>query len=156
VVAAVAAGCGDGGGGEPATSTRSEPQVASAVPQKGPDGLEAVVERCQIATARSTSPDIVPNEFKPSHTRVISAGRTADGFGGRLLYDHSVTEAYTAVARAVTAAGYEIVRQENEGRDAELFLQRNGKPFEVRLRAVRACPQYATAQVIGGAEGSGG
>jgi hypothetical protein len=154
VVAAVAAGCG--GGGDATTSTRDEPQVASAVPQKGPDGLEAVVKRCQISKQRSPSPDVVPNEFKPARTRVISASKTSGGFQARLLYDHSVTTVFAAVRRAATAAGYEVVREENEGRDAELFLQRNGTPAEVRLTAVRACPQYATATVSAGAAAAGG
>jgi hypothetical protein len=157
VLAVVAAGCGDGGGGDAATtSTGGEPSVVSASPQKGPDGLESLVKRCQVSTERSTSPDVVPGEFKPSRTRVISAARTADGFAARLLYDHSVTDVYAAIKQAVQAAGYEVVREENEGRDAELFLTRNGTPSEVRLSAIRACPQYATASVSAGGEGNDG
>jgi hypothetical protein len=114
--------------------------------------LEPVVRRCEISAQRSPAPDLVPSEFKPTHTRVVSAGRATRGFKAHLLYDRSVTEVYAAIKRAVTAAGYAVVREENEGRDAELFLERDGLPTEVRLRAVRACPQYAVGDVDSGGE----
>jgi hypothetical protein len=148
-VVAVAAGCG-GGGDSGTTTAASPPAVASSAPQKGPDGLEKVAARCQTAKQRSPSPEIVPAEFKPTHTRVVAATRTSDGFTATLLYDRSVSQVFRAVRSAAQAAGYQVQREENEGRDAELFLQRNGTPSEVRLTAVSACPQYATATVEAG------
>jgi hypothetical protein len=146
-LAAVAAGCGDGGGD---TASSTQPTVTSSAAQPGPDGLERVVSRCQASSARSSSPEVVPAEFRPAHARVVSAERRDNGFEARLLYDRSVTQVYDAVKSAATAAGYEVSREENEGRDAELFLERDGQPTEVRLAALRACPQYASATVESG------
>jgi hypothetical protein len=145
-VAAAATGCG-GGGDSGTTTAASQPAVASSAPQKGPDGLEKVAARCQTATERSLSPEVVPAEFKPTHARVVAAKRTSNGFTAQLLYDRSVTQVFRAIKSATQAAGYQVQREENEGRDAELFLQHNGTPSEVRLTAVSACPQYATATV---------
>ena len=75
-----------------------------------------------------------------------------EGFKARLLYDKPVTEVYDAIKSAVVAAGYEVSREENEGRDAELFLERDGQPTEVRLTALRACPQYASASIEAGGD----
>jgi hypothetical protein len=150
MAAAAVAGCGSDD--KPKTATVRPTATAPAAPS-GKDGLEAVVARCGLATERSATPDVVPAEFKPMHTRVVAAGRTADGFTGALIYDRSVTAAYKALRQSVVAAGYTISRSENEGRDAELFLQRGGKPTEVRLTSARACANASQATVASGGEG---
>jgi Tfp pilus assembly protein FimT len=156
LAAAAVAGCGDSGSGSDATTaTVATTSTAAAAPTPaGKDGLESIVAKCQLARARAADPDLVPAEFKPAKTRVVAAQKTQDGFTAALIYDKSVTEAYTALKQALTAAGYTVQRSENEGRDAELFLERDGRPAEVRLSTARACSGASQAQVAAGGAGA--
>jgi len=132
--------------------------VSTSAPASAPaakDGLERIVARCGLAKDRAATPELVPAAFKPAHTRVVAAQKTADGFSAALIYDRSVTEAYAALQASLTAAGYTVSRSENEGRDAELFLERDGKPAEVRLSAARACAGASQASVAVGGEPEG-
>ena len=158
VAAAPVAGCGSDDSSSSKTATVATTSTAAAAPTPaGKDGLESIVAKCGLAKARAAEPELVPAEFKPARTRVVAAQKTADGFTAALIYDKSVTEAYTALKQALTAAGYTVSRSENEGRDAELFLTRDGKPTEVRLSTARACSGASQAQVAaGGPESEGG
>src|SRR3954471_7932835 len=149
---AAVAGCGSDDP-DSKTATVSTTSTAAAAPTPaGKDGLESIVAKCQLARARATDPDLVPAEFKPAKTRVVAVQKTQDGFTAALIYDRSVTDAYNALKQALTAAGYTVQRSENEGRDAELFLERDGQPAEVRLSTARACSDATQATVAAGGE----
>jgi hypothetical protein len=155
LAAAAVAGCGsdDSSSSSSATVHLTATSTAAAAPTPaGKDGLESIVAKCQLARARAAKPELVPAEFKPAKTRVVAAQKTADGFTAALIYDKSVTEAYNALKQSLTAAGYKVARSENEGRDAELFLERDGKPTEVRLSTARACANASQATVAAGGE----
>src|SRR3954447_9517115 len=149
LLAAAVAGCGSA---ETATIVRPSTTAAAAPTPAGRDGLESIVERCQLAKARAAKPELVPAEFKPAKTRVVAAAKTAGGFTAALIYDRSVTEAYDALRSSLVAAGYTVQRSENEGRDAELVLERDGRPAEVRLTAARGCAKASQAQITAGGE----
>src|SRR4051794_32936672 len=91
MAAAAVAGCGSSDD-ESSTATSSTTQPAGAA--TGPDGLEAIVKKCQLSPVRSATPDAVPAEFKPEHTRVVAVTKTDEGFSATLIYDKSVAEAY--------------------------------------------------------------
>src|SRR4051812_2673336 len=151
LAAAAVAGCGGGDKESSATATAARTQPARA--PATPDGLEAIVKRCGLSPLRSPTPDAVPAEFKPEHTRVVVVKKTGEGFTATLIYDQSVSEAYKTLQQQLTAAGYAVRRQENEGRDAELFLERDGRPAEVRLSTARACANASQAVVATGSAG---
>lgn len=154
LLAAAVAGCGsdDSGSGSKTATVATTSTAAAAPTPAGKDGLESIVAKCQLAKARASDPDLVPAEFKPAKTRVVAVQKTADGFTASLIYDKSVTEAFNALKASLTAAGYTLSRSENEGRDAELFLERDGKPTEVRLSTARACSDASQASVAAGGE----
>ena len=152
LAAAAVAGCGSDDSGSKTATVATTSTAAAAPTPAGKDGLESIVAKCELAQARAANPDLVPAEFKPAKTRVVAAQKTADGFTAALIYDKSVTEAYNALKQSLTAAGYSVTRSENEGRDAELFLERDGKPTEVRLSTARACDTASQASVAAGGE----
>ena len=153
LAAAAVAGCGSDDSSSSKTATVATTSTAAAAPTPaGKDGLESIVAKCGLARARASDPELVPAEFKPAKTRVVAAQKTADGFTAALIYDKSVTEAYNALKQSLTAAGYAVSRSENEGRDAELFLTRDGKPTEVRLSTARGCSNASQASVAAGGE----
>jgi hypothetical protein len=156
LLAAAVAGCGDDEKKSSSTArATTQTAAAAAAAPAGKDGLEEIVSRCHLSPLRSPTPDVVPAEFKPEHTRVIAAQKSDSGFTATLYYDRSVTDAYKSLRQSVAAAGYVLSRSENEGRDAELFLERDGKPTEVRLSTARDCANASRAVVASGSEEGG-
>lgn len=148
--ALAAAGCGSDSSAVTGTVVAAPPSTSTTGPAS--DGLDAIVARCGLARDRSVTPELVPAEFKPSHTRVVAVARAKDGFTAALIFDRSVTGAFRALRTSLTRAGYAVTRSENEGRDAELFLAKGSVPAVVRLSAARACGGASQASVaVGGA-----
>ena len=153
-VGLLAAGCGGGGqdGAAATTATAGGTAAPAATTPSGPDGLEAIVKKCQLSPLRSPTPDDVPAEFKPEHTRVVAVRKDEQGFTATLIYDQSVADAFEELKKTLVAAGYQLRDSENEGRDAELFFERGGKPTEVRLKTARTCDDASQAVVASGGE----
>ena len=106
------------------------------------------MKRCSVSAQRSPTPDVVPIQWRPPKARVVQVTRTDEGYTARVLFNHPVTFVYEALRRAAADTGGEIGASENEGRDAELEIERTGERTEIRLSALRACPQYSQATIV--------
>jgi hypothetical protein len=151
VAAAVAglalAGCGGDDEKSSSTTPATTTQTQAAAP-KGPDGLESVVRRCSVGKLRAAEPDIVPAVFRPAKTRVMSAQRTDNnGYTATLLYDKSPNQVYGLLRQQAPNSGYAIIDGESEGFEAELAVQNSSSRTELRISALRDCPQYSQARV---------
>ena len=118
----------------------------AGVPSK-PDGLEPIVRRCSVGKLRAENPDIVPGVLRPAKTRVMTAQEAAGGYTATLLYDKSVNQIYALLRDQVQNAGYSVVDGESEGFEAELAIQNSSGRTELRISALRDCPQYSRATV---------
>jgi len=155
VAAAAAAGlvlAGCGGDDEKTTSTAAAPAATTETAAKAPaptkpDGLEPIARRCSVGKLRAENPDIVPAALRPPKTRVMTAQQASDGYTATLLYDKSVNQIYALLRDQVQSAGYSVVDGESEGFEAELAIQNSSGRTELRISALRDCPQYSRATV---------
>ena len=144
VVAAVAAGCGDGGGND------GDLHAADASPRRravGPTGWSA---SCRAASSRRRGrprPTSCPRSSRP-RTRAWSArsGGTTGSRRGCSTTARSPTSTTRSSAQPPPGLP-RVARGERGARRRAVPASATGSPPSVRLTALRACPQYASATV---------
>ncbi len=114
-VALMLTSCGDGGGaGDP----------------------EAVPTECGLPTPEpSLDPDILPASFLPDGAFLISTRRHEQGFLVALGAPYPIDRALAVFREAAKEEGYEIVSEDNEGFEAELYLQRQKLIGAIQIRS---------------------
>ncbi|MDQ4145133.1 MAG: hypothetical protein M3198_15620 [Actinomycetota bacterium] len=88
----------------------------------------------------------VPTSFSPTGTELSRIIRSANGFTVALNVDGSVEDAQDLYRAAVLDDGFDVLSEDFEGIEAELYLQRNKEYATVRIIST-ACPSTSRAYV---------
>jgi len=88
----------------------------------------------------------VPRSFYPQGTNASRIIRSATGFTVALTVDGTVEEAQNLYRGAVPGDGFEILSEDFEGFEAEIFLSREKEIATVRIVST-ACPATSLAYI---------
>ena len=101
----------------------------------GGDG-SALPDDCGLPTREPRArPELIPAEFLlDGRAEVASAARRKGGVTGVLTIRMSVQDGLPLYRRAAGDAGFEIVGEDNEGFEAELYIRRRKQLGQVQIR----------------------
>ena len=95
----------------------------------------AAPEGCGLPTPRpSLDRALVPEELRLDGTDILIAEKHSDGVNAALGAPWGVQEALGRYRKAVRAVGFEIVTEDNEGFEAEIYLRRKKVLGFVQIR----------------------
>ncbi|MDQ3953914.1 MAG: hypothetical protein M3279_13280 [Actinomycetota bacterium] len=101
----------------------------------GGDG-SALPEGCGLPTREPRAqPELIPEALLlGGDAEVSAAGRRKGGVTGVLTITKSVQDGLPLYRKAVRAAGFEIVGEDNEGFEAEIFVRKGKQLGQIQIR----------------------
>ncbi len=107
----------------------------------GGNTTNRIPAKCALLSPEpGVDPSLVPEEFRPEGVEVVKAEKTKKRLVAAMNNPRSVNESFALYKTAAEDAGFEIVGQDNEGFEAEIYL-RDGKVLgAVQIRGSR-CPE---------------
>lgn len=99
-------------------------------------GAPAVPADCGVPSPDPAArPELIPEPFLlDGDADVASAGRRKGGVTGVLSVELGVQEALPVYRKAVRAAGFDIVSEDNEGFEAEVYLKQGKRLGAIQIR----------------------
>lgn len=79
----------------------------------------------------------MPEGFLLEDAQVTKVERTKERLTAAINNPHSVNESFTLYKEEVTDLGYDLVGQDNEGFEAELYLRKGKELGAVQIRSSR-------------------
>ena len=100
------------------------------------DGTGPAAAECGLPTPDPAArPELIPAPLLlEGDAEVASAGRRRGGVTGVLNIHMSVQDAFPLYKKAIARAGFELVGQDNEGFEAELYLRRGKELGSLQIR----------------------
>lgn len=110
--------------------------IFSACSGDSGEDTEQTAASCGLPTPRSdVDVSVVPQEFTLSDSAEITTARkNRGGFIAALNVPFSVVDAFRRFKDAAGSGGYDIVAQDNEGFEAEIYLERRGQFGIIQIR----------------------
>ncbi|HEX2059087.1 MAG TPA: hypothetical protein VHI71_12055 [Actinomycetota bacterium] len=107
--------------------------VLAAACNRGGDALPA---GCGLPTPDPAArPELIPDHFLlEGQAEVATAARRKGGVTGVLTIQRSVQDGLPLYRKAVDAAGYELIAEDNEGFEAELYMRKGKSLGQIQLR----------------------
>ena len=136
-VTVTVAGCG--GGRRPATE----------LDLPGPTAVKDLATECGLPPSTGARAAELPRVLLPPRSYVVAEEGTSFGYRATVVIGLSVTQALESVVRQARRERYKVLRTENEGFDAEAFLERGKVRTAVRLFASRFCEDASQAVFTG-------
>ncbi|MCA1675911.1 MAG: hypothetical protein LC799_28315 [Actinobacteria bacterium] len=90
---------------------------------------------------------LVPDAFLPGGATVVDAKRTGKTLNASVLVSFDVQEALTFYKRAFKTEGYEVITEDNEGFEAELYTKRRQELAGLKVRST-LCNQVTLINIV--------
>lgn len=102
------------------------------------DGAQPFPPRCALPTPEpGTEASEVPRPFVLDGVEVVNVHQTKDRLTVALNNPRSVSSSFEAYKKAAKRAGFEVVGEDNEGFEAEVYLQRGDELGSIQIRTSR-------------------
>ena len=101
----------------------------------------AIPEECGLPTPDAdVDPALLPDHFLLDGAEVTKVQRTKKRLTAAINNPYGVTESFNLYKGIVKTAGYQVVGQDNEGFEAELYLRKGSQLGAIQIRTSR-CPE---------------
>ena len=109
--------------------------LAGAACNRGGGGSDVPADCGVPAPDPASRPELIPAPFLlDGDAEVASAGRRRGGVTAVLSVDLSVQDALPLYRKAIARAGFEVVGEDNEGFEAEVYLKRGKRLGAIQIR----------------------
>lgn len=117
----------------------------SGCSEEDPDATSGFSPECALPTPEpGIEPGVVPGPFLLEGVELVRAHETRNRVTVALNNPRTVQASFEAFRRAATKAGFEIVGEDNEGFEAEIYLQRGRRYGSIQIRMSR-CAEATVA-----------
>lgn len=99
-------------------------------------GGDALPDGCGLPTPDPAArAELIPDEFLlDGEAGVATAARRKGGVTGVLTIQKSVQDGLPLFRRAIDVAGYELIAEDNEGFEAELYMRKGKQLGQIQIR----------------------